>query len=59
MTQLKEEGHIHHLARHALACFLTRGDLWVSWERGAKVFDERLLDADFALNNGNPPNPTP
>ncbi|KAJ1482301.1 FAD binding domain of DNA photolyase-domain-containing protein, partial [Baffinella frigidus] len=53
MIQLKQEGHIHHLARHALACFLTRGDLWVSWERGAKVFDELLLDADFALNNGN------
>ena len=29
MTQLREEGWIHHLARHATACFLTRGDLWV------------------------------
>ena len=26
MTQLKQEGWIHHLARHAVACFLTRGD---------------------------------
>lgn len=34
MTQLKREGWIHHLARHAVACFLTRGDLWVSWEEG-------------------------
>ncbi len=34
MTQLRKEGWIHHLARHAVACFLTRGDLWVSWERG-------------------------
>lgn len=34
MTQLKNEGWIHHLARHAVACFLTRGDLWVSWEEG-------------------------
>ena len=34
MTQLKKEGWIHHLARHAVACFLTRGDLWVSWEEG-------------------------
>lgn len=24
MTQLREEGWIHHLARHAVACFLTR-----------------------------------
>ena len=37
MTQLREEGWIHHLARHAVACFLTRGDLWVSWEEGLKV----------------------
>lgn len=37
MTQLREEGWIHHLARHAVACFLTRGDLWVSWEEGMKV----------------------
>jgi cryptochrome len=53
MTQLKQEGWIHHLARHALACFYTRGDLWQSWERGAKVFDELLLDSDWALNNAN------
>lgn len=37
MTQLREEGWIHHLARHAVACFLTRGDLWQSWEDGMKV----------------------
>ena len=53
MTQLREEGWIHHLARHAVACFLTRGDLWQSWEKGAEVFDELLLDADPALNRGN------
>ncbi len=34
MAQLREEGWIHHLARHAVACFLTRGDLWISWEDG-------------------------
>ena len=53
MTQLRQQGWIHHLARHAVACFLTRGDLWQSWERGAEVFDRLLLDADPALNNGN------
>ena len=53
MTQLKEEGWIHHLARHAVACFLTRGDLFISWEEGARVFDRDLIDADWALNNGN------
>ncbi|CAB3366165.1 Hypothetical predicted protein [Cloeon dipterum] len=53
MTQLRKEGWIHHLARHAVACFLTRGDLWISWEEGQKVFEELLLDADWALNAGN------
>lgn len=37
MTQLRQEGWIHHLARHAVACFVTRGDLWISWEEGMKV----------------------
>ncbi|NXS50437.1 CRY1 protein, partial [Balaeniceps rex] len=53
MTQLRTKGWIHHLARHAVACFLTRGDLWVSWEEGLKVFEELLLDADWSLNAGN------
>ncbi|XP_028328938.1 cryptochrome circadian regulator 5 [Gouania willdenowi] len=53
MTQLRMEGWIHHLARHAVACFLTRGDLWISWEEGQKVFEEFLLDLDWALNAGN------
>ena len=53
MIQLRREGWIHHLARHSVACFLTRGDLWQSWEAGQKVFDELLLDADWNLNAGN------
>ncbi|XP_068734691.1 cryptochrome-1-like [Montipora capricornis] len=53
MTQLRKEGWIHHLARHAVACFLTRGDLWVSWEEGLKVFEKLLLDHDWSLNAGN------
>eukprot|EP00906_Rhabdomonas_costata_P001454 RCo002424 len=53
MTQLRQEGWIHHLARHAVACFLTRGDLWQSWEEGARVFELYLLDGDWALNNAN------
>ncbi|KAE8622837.1 hypothetical protein XENTR_v10005409 [Xenopus tropicalis] len=53
MTQLHNEGWIHHLARHAVACFLTRGDLWISWEEGMKVFEEFLLDADYCINAGN------
>jgi cryptochrome len=53
MTQLKKTGWIHHLARHSVACFLTRGDLWQSWEKGAEVFEEELIDADWSLNNFN------
>lgn len=44
MRQLKQEGWIHHLGRHSVACFLTRGGCYVSWERGAEVFEELLID---------------
>lgn len=44
MTQLRQEGWIHHLARHAVACFLTRGDLWVSWESGVRVSECTLSE---------------
>jgi cryptochrome len=53
MTQLRETGWIHHLARHSVACFLTRGDLWQSWEEGAGVFEDYLIDADWSVNNFN------
>merc|ERR1719456_1813516 len=53
MRQLRQTGWMHHLGRHAVACFLTRGDLWQSWTRGRDVFDKLLLDSDWALNNGN------
>jgi len=53
MTQLRETGWIHHLARHAVACFLTRGDLWQSWEKGAEIFEHYLIDADWSINAFN------
>jgi len=53
MRQLKQEGWIHHLARHAVACFLTRGGCYISWERGAEVFEELLVDHEAACNIGN------
>merc|ERR1712125_218525 len=31
-------GFMHHLGRHAVACFLTRGDLWQNWTKGRDVF---------------------
>lgn len=53
MNQLRTEGWMHHLARHSVACFLTRGDLYISWEKGRDVFDKYLLDADWSLNSAN------
>lgn len=53
MRQLRETGWIHHLGRHAVACFLTRGGCYISWERGAEVFEEFLLDHEPACNAGN------
>lgn len=53
MRQLQSEGWIHHLGRHAVACFLTRGGAYIAWERGAEVFAEWLLDHEPACNAGN------
>lgn len=53
MRQLRHDGWIHHLGRHSVACFLTRGGAYVHWERGADVFSELLLDHEPACNAGN------
>ncbi|KAJ8640574.1 hypothetical protein MRB53_017268 [Persea americana] len=53
MVQLQKWGWMHHLARHSVACFLTRGDLFIHWERGRDVFERLLVDSDWAINNGN------
>lgn len=53
MVQLRKWGWMHHLARHSVACFLTRGDLFIHWEKGRDVFQRLLIDSDWAINNGN------
>ncbi|CAO2044998.1 unnamed protein product [Urochloa humidicola] len=53
MIQLRKWGWMHHLARHSVACFLTRSDLFIHWEKGRDVFDRLLIDSDWAINNGN------
>ncbi|KAL5575657.1 hypothetical protein UlMin_017356 [Ulmus minor] len=53
MVQLHKWGWMHHLARHCVACFLTRGDLFVHWEKGRDIFERLLIDSDWAINNGN------
>lgn len=37
MNQLRTEGWVHHVGRHMIASYLTRGDLWLSWEAGVRV----------------------
>lgn len=53
MNQLRIEGWVHHVGRHAVSCFLTRGDLWISWVDGLNVFLKYLLDADWSVCAGN------
>jgi len=53
MRQLTATGWLHHLGRHAVSCFLTRGDLYLNWTHGRDFFDKHLLDGDWAINNGN------
>ncbi|KAJ0335268.1 hypothetical protein COL922a_009471 [Colletotrichum nupharicola] len=53
MRQMREEGWIHHLGRHSVACFLTRGGCYIDWERGCEVFEEWLIDHEPAANAGN------
>ncbi len=53
LTLVCHQGWMHHLARHAVACFLTRGDLYCPWTAGRDVFDRLLIDDDWSLNNAN------
>ena len=53
MRQLDATGWMHHLGRHAVSCFLTRGQLWQNWKHGRDVFERKLVDSDWAVNNGN------
>ncbi|MPC19637.1 Cryptochrome-1 [Portunus trituberculatus] len=48
-----KEGWIHHVCRTVVSCFLTRGDLWISWVDGLKVFYKYLIDADWSVAAGN------
>jgi len=53
IQQMKVEGWVHHVIRNCLSMFLTRGDLWLNWEEGFKIFMTYLIDADFAVCAGN------
>ncbi|MCJ1451908.1 hypothetical protein MMC28_002248 [Mycoblastus sanguinarius] len=51
MRQLNHTGYMHNRARMAVASFLAK-DLLVDWRMGERYFMERLIDGDFASNNG-------
>ncbi len=51
MRQLNSEGWMHNRARMIVASFLTK-DLHLNWQEGERYFFGRLIDADFASNNG-------
>lgn len=51
MRQLQQTGWMHNRLRMIVAMFLTK-QLLIDWRKGEKFFMERLVDGDFASNNG-------
>ncbi|MGD1993808.1 MAG: deoxyribodipyrimidine photo-lyase [Anaerolineae bacterium] len=51
MRQLNETGWMHNRARMVVGSFLVK-DLLINWQRGETYFMRRLVDGDWASNNG-------
>jgi deoxyribodipyrimidine photo-lyase len=51
MRQLAQSGYMHNRLRMVAASFLVK-DLLVDWRKGERWFAEKLIDYDFAANNG-------
>lgn len=51
MRQLNETGWMHNRLRMITASFLVK-DLLIDWRRGEHYFMSRLVDGEFAANNG-------
>lgn len=51
MRQLNQTGWMHNRLRMVTAMYLTK-NLFIDWRQGEKYFLNKLIDADFALNNG-------
>ncbi|OEE66912.1 deoxyribodipyrimidine photo-lyase [Enterovibrio norvegicus FF-33] len=51
MRQLNETGWMHNRLRMIVASFLVK-DLHIDWRWGEKYFMSKLIDGDFAANNG-------
>jgi len=50
IVQLWKHGWLHQAWRAALSAFLTRGDLFIDWQRGANFFARHAVDYDWACN---------
>ena len=51
MRQLNQTGWMHNRLRMIVAMFLTK-DLFLDWRLGEAYFAQKLVDYDFASNNG-------
>lgn len=51
MRQLNQTGWMHNRLRMIVASFLAK-HLLIDWRRGERYFEQRLIDADLAQNNG-------
>ncbi len=51
MRQLEQTGWMHNRLRMIVAMFLSK-DLLLDWRQGERHFMQKLVDADFANNNG-------
>lgn len=51
MRQLNQTGYMHNRLRMVTASFLVK-DLLVDWREGEAYFARKLIDYDFAANNG-------
>jgi deoxyribodipyrimidine photo-lyase len=51
MRQLNETGWMHNRLRMIAASFLCK-HLLIDWREGERYFEQRLIDADLAQNNG-------
>lgn len=53
LSELYRTGWIHHLARHIIADYITRGKLEFHWKHGESLFQKFLLDHDKCVNRAN------
>ncbi len=51
MRQLNQTGYMHNRLRMVVASFLVK-DLLIDWRWGERYFAQKLIDFDFAANNG-------